>query len=351
MEVCSHNQNDPYTLLIKINGTKCNLHCTYCSEIKKTVESSMGREECRNIILNAPEGSALILHGGEPTLDIELLNEAFMSYRKRSDKQYKLGIQTNGYISNAIQDLIINNADILNIGISMDGPGQLDAYRISDNGSYTCSKVDMTLRNLEAAKIPIKIISTINAVNISHYKDIIEYFTSYENITMIRINPCFDVINNDIAYYAVSPEEFLEFLKKSTDYWIRNKLYQRIRLDPIQAEVEAQINHQTWHRNCTRFVSVYPGGFYTICDAWGMKGFNTLKIEKAYTNAKEFENSLMSTDICTCCKRRNVCSGGCPAIINRFINNSSLLNEYCNYRIGFKKYISSMIKNMTISKD
>ena len=42
MEVCSQNMNDPRTVLLKVNGNRCNLSCEYCSELHK----SFSKEQC-----------------------------------------------------------------------------------------------------------------------------------------------------------------------------------------------------------------------------------------------------------------------------------------------------------------
>src|SRR5699024_1961520 len=139
--------------------------CYYCSETKKSYKTSMSLSECSKIISELPTSCDIILHGGEPLLDIDLFRAALSAFKKKNSSR-KLSIQTNGCINDDVKALLLENRDILHIGISIDGPAEDNALRLDPLGNPIFLDTDRTIRFFEENGIPIKCISTINAINI-----------------------------------------------------------------------------------------------------------------------------------------------------------------------------------------
>lgn len=345
LEVCSHNHLDPSTVLLKINGTKCNMACYYCSETKKSYKTSMSLSECSKIISELPTSCDIILHGGEPLLDIDLFRAALSAFKKKNSSR-KLSIQTNGCINDDVKALLLENRDILHIGISIDGPAEDNALRLDPLGNPIFLDTDRTIRFFEENGIPIKCISTINAININHPIEILSYFISHKNIMQIRFNPCFDVCENLLSQYSITPSQFFDFITKISSCWLENNLYRRIRVDPIQAEIEnllySGVNDSFRGLSCYKFVSLYPGNRATLCDALGIDEFGFSNYSDIFQSAY-LHFSESRTLPCMQCPDSEFCDGGCPAIFSRFNFSPDLIREYCNYRKSFRRYIMSLI--------
>lgn len=341
MEVCSHDKYDPNTILLKINGTRCNLNCVYCSEIKKDYKQSMSTKECSEIISSLPVSSEIILHGGEPLLNIHNVDAVIKAFRKERHGR-KLSIQTNGYISQEIKQLLLINKDILKMGISIDGPFEKNGLRRGYFGESVFDTVDETISFLEDYNIDIKCIATVNQVSISDPIETLEYFLSHKNIKQVKFNPCFDVCGRELGKYSISPSQFLEYLLKIMEYCILNRVYKRVRIDPIQSEIISEITPATKVcMNCCKFISVYPGGEATICDALGIYKFRPKSYSTIFDDACGiFGDALHSP--CMTCPDLSECGGGCTAIFRRFKEASDLIDEYCNYRKKLKHTIRTI---------
>lgn len=342
MEVCSHNCLDPNTVLLKINGVCCNLHCEYCSEIHKEFSKSMTAKECADIISRLPSSCEIILHGGEPLLNDELVVSAIRAFRANA-KGRKLSVQTNGVIGERMKQILLENKDILKIGISIDGASEQNIMRKDHSGMPVFRLVDDTIAFFEENDIDIKCIATINSVNVNFPLDMVNYFMSHKNITQVRFNPCFDMEREHLAPHAVSPADFLSFMRVVANYWVEKRIYKIKRIDPLQSELEAILNTSNEHyMNCCKFVSVYPDQKYTICDAFGIELFHSSELSDIFSDARQSFCNKIKTP-CNDCVEQNNCTGGCAAIFGRFNQSHELTAEYCDYRKGIKQLIKSLV--------
>ena len=264
MEVCSHNFLDPKTILLKINGTACNMNCLYCSETKKQYNTRMPLDFIESCFKQIPDDVEIILHGGEPLLDSEYVEKIILLHYKY--RKIKLGIQSNGCFSDAILNVLIKHRDKLKLGISLDGNCEQNIFRIDAHGKETFFRIDKLLDTLTDNNFTIKCIATITAANVKTPQELLTYALSKRCITQLRVNPCFDVFNDQMAEYAITPIQFYEFLEKITVQWIETKGFSHLRLDPIQAALENKQQKEQTAR-CWQFISLYPNGICTLCDA------------------------------------------------------------------------------------
>lgn len=341
MEVCSYNSFDPNTVLLKINGTACNLCCHYCSEIQKHKIERMSLEYVRDIFENIPKDTSIILHGGEPLLDasyIESIIKLFCDIRNQ-----KLFIQTNGFIDNEMLRVLVKYKNVINIGISIDGPGEQSSFRKQKNGDTVFDCVNATIDSLCSQDIRVKCIATIHKMNVLNPELFLEYFLSKKNVTQLRINPCFDVTAEGLADYAITPSQFYLFLKEILSLWISKSLFNRIRIDPIQASIEQILsNSGASHRNCSKFVSIYANNMCTLCDSLGDISFVAHGWDSIFDQVDSLRKELVK-DTCRNCSCSFSCNGGCIGIFNRFLPWKDLALDYCNYRKDFL----TLIKNLS----
>lgn len=333
MEVCSHNHLDPNTVLLKINGTACNLHCRYCSEIVKKKDIRMSLEYIHNIFERLPADTSIILHGGEPLLDAHFIDELIHLFRDY--RTGKLSIQTNGCFSKEILLVLLNNRKYIKLGISLDGPSEHSCYRAFPNGRASFNCVNSLLDELCEYDFDVKCIATIHSLNHKDPNRFMEYFLSKKNVTQLRINPCFDVSQQGLADYSITPSQFFVFLREIFYLWLNKSLFQKIRIDPIHAAFEHVLSGEhTSNRNCHRFVSIYPQNLCTLCDSFGDMSFicddwkNLFFQAELYSKAKLF-------DQCSHCIESSACDLGCIAILKRFQPWPWLVDDYCRYRRNF----------------
>lgn len=106
----------------------CNLSCVYCYEKKKS-SASITFDKVRQIIEEEfskngdCEKIIFELFGGEPFLQFDLIKETVAFLKSRNWViPYDVNITTNGtLVHNEVQDWLIQNRDVLNLGLSIDG--------------------------------------------------------------------------------------------------------------------------------------------------------------------------------------------------------------------------------------
>ena len=124
----------------------CNLKCTYCYETNKT-RRNMPLEIAKNIIneeMEIKDYSEMVcfdFFGGEPFLEFENIKILTEFIKKQNySKPYDLFIGTNGtLVHGEIQQWLLDNKDIVNVGLSFDG----NKYMQDINRSNSFDKIDI----------------------------------------------------------------------------------------------------------------------------------------------------------------------------------------------------------------
>lgn len=117
----------PYFMLAE----GCNLKCSYCYEYKKK-KKLMTKEvfdQGLNYMKKHFDVSSIVLFGGEPTLNEEVLNHALTS----TDESLEIVLITNGvHVSDTTLDLISKRKNV-SVQVSLDGTFTTMYERIQDN--------------------------------------------------------------------------------------------------------------------------------------------------------------------------------------------------------------------------
>lgn len=134
------NKNESVTLII---SSFCNLNCVYCYE-KHKENMNMDFDTASAILfrfLNNEQNSdvalTIELFGGEPFLNFELIKRLVKFVREGNWKrqEYKFFIDTNGtLIGDDQKRWIIENRDLVTIGISLDGTREM--HNLNRSNSY-----------------------------------------------------------------------------------------------------------------------------------------------------------------------------------------------------------------------
>lgn len=351
MEVCSQNLTDPNTVLLKVNGNICNMSCEYCSELPKQFTDEQCQfdfEKIREILIKLPKDTDIILHGGEPTvigmdniqIIINIIHE--LKYELRPT------IQTNGYLGEMWADFFEKNRELVRVSVSIDGNKECNSYRMNkaNDAELAFERIDAFLRMIDSRGITFRCIATINSRTYDKGKEIVEYFTSFNNLKFVRLNPCFDIDENGVKQWAITPKQYLQCLKDAFIEMLEKQTYRKFKLDPLMDMMEnLKRTSKSFEFKCNKFASVFPNGIITSCDA--MREYEQIidKYEKIFNGFTQPE--YVKRQICKCqaCSNLSICKGGCPPLMDRYEKyDSNLLEEYCLYRVGIREFICSQME-------
>lgn len=353
MEVCSQSLNDPNTVLLKVNGNKCNMACQYCSELRKKFSPDLciyDFEAIQSILNRLPKDVDIIFHGGEPSLiGMENIRKICLEIKKLGFL-IKPTIQTNGFLNDEWVDFFIENRELLKISVSIDGDEECNVLRqTSDkNDKKAFEIVDTFLCNIDKNNLEFRCIATINKKSWDKGEKIIEYFFKFNNLRFLRINPCFDIDENGPSSWAITPSQYLSCLKDIFNEMIKLKSYEKFKIDPIMDIIDGFTrNTREYEFKCNKFSSIFPNGVITSCDAMREIKQN-IRIDKnmfkSFTQP-DYTNRIISK--CNSCPEISLCKGGCPPLMNRYeCYDKNLLKEYCDYRVGIRKYINTFLKDI-----
>lgn len=350
MEVCSQNLSDPRTILLKVNGNRCNLSCKYCSELPKNFskeQCEFNYESISKILERLPKNSDIILHGGEPTLiGLESVKKII---ERIHDLKFEIvpSVQTNGYLCEKWVDFFDENREIVKVSVSIDGDRISNAFRMTKDLNYekTFDKVDYFLHSLDKRNIPFRCIATINSFSWKRGKEIVNYFNQFNSLKFVRINPCFDIDESGVKEWAITPKQYLNCLKQAFKQMIDTESYKKYKLDPIMDILqELNIPATEYEFKCNKYSSVFPNGVVTSCDAMREVVQGVEIDENIFENFIQPDYVDHVISICNMCKDLSLCKGGCPPLIHRYeLYDKSLVQEYCFYRVEIRRYIQGFL--------
>ena len=262
-----------------ILGTKCNMHCSYCSQLKSDIEYSIS--DCDK--WEKPENlDSIEFWGGEPLL-----------YRKYIERLLpklngvKKGIITNGSLLN---DEIVDWLNENNIRVTVSHDSYMD----------TRDKLELNPRLLN--RISDLYINTIITPSIDPFR-VADYFEKLgiEN-ARLRFHPC---IYNTTSYQS-SAEKELELASRLFT------LAQTNRIDGLLWDsMHAMYGISGMNPSC----SLYKSNIRVF----DIKGNEFLC--QNYVSKKDIinggEKRLQSFDCCNSCILQNICGGSCRVVKSR----------------------------------
>jgi uncharacterized protein len=223
---------------------KCNLACTYCYETHKT-----GRRMSKQIAKDAvdflfdenkvngyytkEESPGLILEfiGGEPLLEIDLINEIVEYFKFKAFSlnhpwvtNYTISISTNGVLFNSkkVQDFLKRNLNKVSITITIDGNKELhDSCRIFPDGTGSYEIVEKSIKNwLKFNNIPQTKI-TLSPFNIKYLNN------ALKNIWNLGIIAAFTNCIYEEGWNIEHAKIFYNELINLADYLLENENYRK----------------------------------------------------------------------------------------------------------------------------
>lgn len=186
--------SDDFSLLVLKVTNVCNIDCTYCYnggvDDGDALTLDRGKEVLRRALDACPIGLNVVFHGGEPLVERHLIGqlcEFAKGYAAARNKQVFFNMQTNAtLIDDAALD-VIERFDI-GVGVSLDGPGTLNALRVNHAGQPTVDRVWRGIERLAARGRAVNIITVITSQNVDHLLDIALAFQA-QGIACVKFSP------------------------------------------------------------------------------------------------------------------------------------------------------------------
>lgn len=378
----------PFHIMVKPIGPKCNLDCTYCFYLEKEVLFGEGEKwkmsdellesyVARYIAAQPPGPVTFAWQGGEPTLcGVEFFEKAV-----RWQKQYGRGreienaFQTNGTLLDDAWGEFLSRERFL-VGISIDGPEQLhDAYRVKRNGRGSFADVMRGLEVLKRHKVEFNTLTCVNRLNSEHGGEVYDFLKGIGSrylqfIPIVERLP--DAEAERLGLSHATPPTFAEedenLHAPVTDWSVQPKAYGRFMWSIFKRWVVRDVGRiyvqlfdvalGKWagipgglcifSEECGRALALEHDGSLYSCDHFVYPAYKLGNIreqsmaemvDSAFQQDFGKDKARRLPDYCLQCTVKFACNGGCPK--QRFLltpTGQAGLNYLCaGYRFIFSK--------------
>lgn len=372
------------SVILKLRGETCDIDCLYCYEKRKEAPGGarIGAGQVRRLAEIFPgRHLAVELHGGEPlTAGREHVAEVL---RELAAQQavVRVSIQTNGVLlDDEWLDLFDSLYPGLQIGISLDGDAEGNSWRIGYDGEPVYPKVAAALRLLAARGRKAGVIAAVTPAVLGRAARVLDHLAGFEAVNAISFVPCFDTavqrptaasgrrlpVSRQLQQtavgaeggpaWAISPEQYAEFVLAATARWIEAGYYTRLKLEPAVSTIRrlrglgSGFCHFS-NLKCDHVFTLYPDGRLGSCDElpWPQAQLTRLDqvTEESEIAAAQRRLPLLNQgkDLmgrCTSCSYRSACGGGCIATRWRY-EKAGDQDAYCDYRMRMIDGIAALL--------
>lgn len=226
------------TLILNVVGNKCNMNCLYCYEhdsIKYDNINNLYTAKTKEVkeflsrFIDYPY-IHILFHGGEPLLyGKDSIKDILKFIKSNFKNNHNIQIQTNGLL---IDDDFINIFIDYNVqlSISLDPIGDMD-LRKNNNFEYRQIVISNILKSIKKIH-NLAIVSVAHKYNINYFKEFTDELINYK-VRFLTINKIrYSNYNLD---YDITEKEYNEMLKNLLIYWINNKKYKHIDIQPFMS--------------------------------------------------------------------------------------------------------------------
>lgn len=228
----------PFVVMAKPVGSRCNMRCTYCYYLDKARYSAHEKQSCMSdellerLIRQTIEAGpgpvvSFVWHGGEPTLaGMDFYQKAVDLQKKYLPRGWQAwnNLQTNGLLLNKSWCWFLKK-NRFDVGISIDGCEAVhNANRRDLGGNPTYDRVRQSVKALQAAGVQPDLLCTVNSVTMTGpdevYRSIEDLNCGWAQFIPIVVrNP-----DGGFSPESVTPEEYGRFLCRVFDLWTHNGL-------------------------------------------------------------------------------------------------------------------------------
>jgi uncharacterized protein len=360
---------EPFHILAKPAGARCNLNCRYCFYLAKEslypdATFRMSEAVLESFIrqtIEAQRGPDIYFtwQGGEPTLmglEFFRLAAEFEKKYERKGKRLHHSIQTNGTLIDAEWCRFFKDQHYL-VGLSLDGPQELhDTYRVDKKGIGTFSRVFEAAKRLRETSVDFNILCTVNAANEDHPLDVYRFFMDEVCAKFIQFIPVVTLespsagLNRKAPDYSVSPDGYGRFLCEIFDEWVYRDIGRVFvqMFDVALAGWSGQPHGLCVHSPvCGRALALEHNGDLYACDHFVDSDHflgNILEdplvelIEGEKQKRFGWAKTTQLSKNCVTCPVGFICQGGCPKDRTRMNGNGEGEISYlcASYRQFFR---------------
>ena len=346
------DMNKTVSLMIKPSSASCNLRCRYCFYMDESknrlvpTHGLMNDETVDYLIERIAEhldgkGIANIsFQGGEPLVSGLGYFQKFTEKMSRyPDIDVHYSIQTNGTLITEKIARFFKKHDFL-VGVSLDGyEKNMNYYRINPDGDGVYHKVLEGIELLKQEKVEYNILTVVTRDLAAHPKALFEFYLS-QGFQYIQLIPCLPAFGTEDDGMSLTPQLYSSFYRSFFKAWkkaYKNGRYLNVNLfENLTAMLQGCYPYQCGMlgRCIAQYVvesngDVFPCDFYCL-DEYRMGNIRECSLSQLAASegtAALIKGSSCEKKICSSCRFRNICHGGCQRQ-----NACYLTDEYCGYQ-------------------
>ncbi|MDO8541382.1 MAG: anaerobic sulfatase maturase [Opitutaceae bacterium] len=361
--------SQPFHVLAKPIGARCNLDCRYCFYLDKetTLYPGLGvprmsdatLERFTRDYLAAQPGEEVVFswQGGEPTLlGVEFFARAVALQRRyAAGRRVTNALQTNGTLLDASWGEFLAREKFL-VGVSIDGPRTLhDGYRTDQAGQPTWEKVMRGIRRLKKHRVEFNTLTVVHRRNVRHARVVYEFLREegsgfMQFIPLVERRPLpmeaaaggrhgapaglrerlvpADGAAEEVTRESVGPAQFGAFLTEVFDLWIRRDVGRTfVQLFDVALNMWLGLGATlcTFGERCGNSLALEHNGDVFACDhfvfpAHRLGNLHATSLADIGHGAGAARFGAAKADlprVCRECRVRFACHGDCPK--HRFI--------------------------------
>jgi len=342
-------------------GISCNLKCTYCYQepmrdagnITSPIDWSKAKAQLEK------ENGDFVVFGGEPLLaGIAHLREVFEFGLRKFGRN---SIQTNGTLITDEHIKLFTEFNV-GVGISVDGPGELNSHRRGNSILSTeegTNRTQWAIEELCRKGRPPGLIVTIHEGNAGSAKKILTLLAWFRELESIGVNWInLHVLEDEanVEGLAMSNERmifaFTTIYEWSKDHKIEFQPFSDIRRLLLQSDVNkvSCIWNNCDPQTTAAVHGISPDGTRSNCGRTNKDGVNWVKADTPgferylalYHTPQEFGG-------CADCRFFSLCRGQCPGTaIDKDWRNRTV---HCEFWFALFNRIESELGNRAVTKD
>ncbi|AXI78555.1 radical SAM/SPASM domain-containing protein [Peterkaempfera bronchialis] len=368
------SEADAVSVILKVRGETCDIDCLHCYEKRKEGPGGARISADQVDLLPKLFGTrplAIELHGGEPLTAGKDHIAHLLRTLAAMPQVKRLSLQTNGVQLDAEWlDLFDTLYPGLEIGISLDGDPEGNRWRVDYQGKPTYPAAVRALDLLAECGRTCGIITTVTPAVLGRHAEVLDHLAVFKAVTSVSFVPCFDAtITRPTAYtgrrrpasralqqavltgldgpaWAITPDQYAEFVLGVTQHWMTSGLFRRLKLSPAVPTIRRLrgLGVSFCHfsdMKCDHVFTLYPDGRMGSCDElpWPQAQLTVLQptTGRAEITAAQRNSNLLGQGkdlmrACMTCDYRTTCGGGCIATRWR-MNLTGQHDAYCDYRM------------------
>ncbi|MDO5656753.1 MAG: radical SAM protein [Paracoccus sp. (in: a-proteobacteria)] len=368
---------DTVSLLLKLVGEVCNLDCAYCYERRKPYSGNrlIEPDSVARLLAQFPDRPLRVeLHGGEPLLYPKDRMKRIVKILQQTPQVESVAMQTNGTrLDSGWIEIFRPIAERFEIGVSLDGPADMNSWRLDHRGKPAMDAILRGLSLLNEQGIRAGLIAVVTRRSLGQEKALLELASQFPNVRLLKLVPCFDFgVQQGVgprrsvatraasasgvamgAAWSVTPVEFLAFLQNAFDLWLSEGFNESFVLEPFLALTRSLLGVSTdtcsySSVKCGHVVTLYPGDEVGSCDELdrgeaAIGRMDQLRLDDTgYKGCRAAAAASAMMQKCSTCDYLNRCHGGCVATRGRF-RTVGREEDYCNYRKGLIDFMADRI--------